>query len=363
MKVFIIAGQTSGFGGVETVVKKFYQLLSADPEFDCQLMICGTPKTNHSLDWLKNIPHKVLANKIPFRALVKWVAKSQIIKEIKRNTPEVIISYDAFGTEVSRYAIDASKQKVKLISWPHFSFHTFSSKNKNRLLMADYYFAICDEIKQQIIQCDVNEANVFTIYNPVSKTNILISRPDDITKLLYVGRVQYEDQKNLKELFEALSKIKGQFTLDIVGGCNGEEKEKLLQLAEQLNISKSIFLHGWQSNPWQYVEKNIKHVSALIMTSRFEGFSVVLVEAMSYGVYCVSSDCQTGPKDVIKENINGNLYPLGQPNVLAQKLQSIIENRELPDGKIIKHSINHLYDDEYILNVKTILRQLVINLI
>lgn len=358
MKILIVAGQTHGFGGVETVVKKFYQLLSADPEFDCKLIICGPTKNQNSLNWLCDIPHKILAQKIPFRALVKWVAKTQIVKEIKCNKPDVIIAYDSFGTEISRYAINASKHNVKLISWPHFSFNTFSRKNQQRLLMADYHFAICDELKNQICQCGIDETNIFTIYNPVTKTDIVIPKPDNKTKLLYLGRVQYEDQKNLKELFEAISLIKGKFTLDIVGGCSSQEKEKLMQLADRLNISDLIYFHDWQNNPWQYVKTNIAQVTSLVMTSKFEGFGMVLVEAMSYGIYCVSSNCQTGPKDIIQENINGNLYSLGNINSLATILQSIVNHQKRSDYQLIKQSINHLYDDQYITNIKKVLREI-----
>lgn len=78
---------------------------------------------------------------------------------------------------------------------------------------------------------------------------------------------------------------------------------------------------------------------------------------MSYGIYCISSDCQTGPKDIIRLGINGKLYPVGDSVGLAGFLQEIIDGKSLPSGQEIKDSIYYLYDEAYISNVKTILQK------
>ncbi len=54
-----------------------------------------------------------------------------------------------------------------------------------------------------------------------------------------------------------------------------------------------------------------KNVTALLLTSAFEGFPMTLLEAMSYGIPCISSDCMSGPRDMIKPGLNGELYTRG----------------------------------------------------
>lgn len=358
MKIFLVAGHTSGVGGVETVLKKFNQLLAADPNIECTFFICGVPKSKQSLDWLTNIQHKLLAKKVPARFLVKVISQLKMAHYIKKEKPSSIIAYDAFGVVTSKKAIELSGLPVKLIAWPHFSFNSFSEKNQKRLAMADYQFAICDEIKAQMIEYGIKREQVFTIYNPTTRVESTITRVADRPKFLYVGRVQYADQKNLQELFRALALVRGEFSLDIVGGGEGPESLKLQQLAETLNISEKIHFHGWQTNPWDYVQQEIHNVTALIMTSSYEGFGMVLIEAMSYGIYCISSNCQTGPKEIVQDNINGHLYPLGDAMALAKELQNIVDGKELPLQQTIKDSIHHFYDEQYILNIKTILNKL-----
>ncbi|CDL79809.1 Lipopolysaccharide 1,6-galactosyltransferase (fragment) [Xenorhabdus cabanillasii JM26] len=74
---------------------------------------------------------------------------------------------------------------------------------------------------------------------------------------------------------------------------------------------------------------------------------MVLCEAISYGIYVISSDCQTGPSDIIKDGINGELYPLNNIDALSNKLQAIANGKQLPDYSTIKESITEFYDDKY----------------
>jgi UDP-D-galactose:(glucosyl)LPS alpha-1,6-D-galactosyltransferase len=356
IKIFLVAGQTTGFGGVETVLRKFYDLFASDVKFDCQFLICGTPKSQNSLAWLEGANYRQIATRLYSRALVKAASQFRIASVIKREKPDFIIGYDAFGVEIARKAIDLSRRKVNLVAWPHFSFNSFSDKNKKRLALADHHFAICDEIKAQMRDFGIEKSKIHTVYNSTDRVDHCLERPTDGAKFLYVGRVEYQSGKNLKELFEALSLLNGEFSLDIVGSGKDDDLNKLYQLAQTLGLSERIRFHGWQKAPWEYVRHHIKQVNCLVMTSTHEGFGMVLIEAMSHGVYCISSDCPTGPSDIIRRQTNGDLYSVGDSAALSQQLQQIIDGKALPSSAVIKHSIEHLYDDAYINHIKGILQ-------
>lgn len=66
---------------------------------------------------------------------------------------------------------------------------------------------------------------------------------------------------------------------------------------------------------------------------------MVLVEASAHGVYAISSNCETGPADIIKEGINGNLYPPDNPEQFVSLLQEIVDGKVLPAGTQIQHAI------------------------
>ncbi len=74
---------------------------------------------------------------------------------------------------------------------------------------------------------------------------------------------------------------------------------------------------------------------------------MVLCEAISYGIYVISSNCQTGPSDIVRNGINGELYPLNDIDILSNKIKEIVNGKQLPNYSNIKESITEYYDDIY----------------
>ncbi|WP_334468747.1 glycosyltransferase [Arsenophonus sp. PmNCSU2021_1] len=116
--------------------------------------------------------------------------------------------------------------------------------------------------------------------------------------------------------------------------------------------------HGWQPDPWFYIRNNIKTVSALLLTSSIEGLGMVLLEAISYGIYAISSNCPAGPEDIIKNDINGELFPVNDLPCFVNILQSIVDNKTLPSQVSIKNSISDFYEDSYFDRVNSSLKKI-----
>ncbi|MCV5863741.1 glycosyltransferase, partial [Escherichia coli] len=72
---------------------------------------------------------------------------------------------------------------------------------------------------------------------------------------------------------------------------DGSDFEKCQAYGRGLNIDDRIVWYGWQQHPWKLVQQDIKKVSALLLTSSFEGFPMTLLEALSWGIPCISADC------------------------------------------------------------------------
>ena len=90
-----------------------------------------------------------------------------------------------------------------------------------------------------------------------------------------------------------------------------------------------------------------EHASALLLNSNFEGLPMVIAEGMSYGIPAIATDCKTGPEDLIKSNLNGYLYPVGDYSKLSEYLKKFINDDVDFDSQKIKDSIDFLYDDSY----------------
>lgn len=144
-----------------------------------------------------------------------------------------------------------------------------------------------------------------TVYIP----HPLTFRKNDINNMtnkiaLNVGR--YTSDKRQELLIRCWAKIKNKngWQLWIVG--EGEEKNNLEKLIDELDLKNSVVLKPATKN----IESIYRKASLFLFTSRMEGFGMVLLEAMSFGIPCISFDCPSGPRDIIKNNKNGFLIKM-----------------------------------------------------
>jgi glycosyltransferase involved in cell wall biosynthesis len=155
-------------------------------------------------------------------------------------------------------------------------------------------------------------------------------------KILLVGRFAY--QKNPFAALEILAKIKNtDAVLEFVG--EGELEEQLKKKVAELGLESRVSFAGRQSDVIPY----LKNSDVLILTSKYEGFGMVLAEAIACGVPVVSFDCPTGPAEIIIDGENGYLIPAGDIDLFAQMLDKALV-REW-DYKKIMQSANKFHPD------------------
>ena len=166
-------------------------------------------------------------------------------------------------------------------------------------------------------------SNIAQIYNPCSISTPLYSTLEN-KRAIAIGRL--DAQKGFDNLIESWALVAKRFpdwTLDIF--CKGEQKEMFDKMIIENQLENIIFLKGVTND----VQKEFLDASLCVMTSRYEGFGLVLLEAMTCGVPCVSFDCEFGPNEIIKDDHNGFLVPVANVKLLADKICLLIENRKL----------------------------------
>lgn len=142
-------------------------------------------------------------------------------------------------------------------------------------------------------------------------------------RIISVGR--YSEQKGYDLLIEAWGRIAKNYPdwrIDIYG--NGEQEEVLQELIAKYHVADSFKLNP----PTQNIKDKYTESSIYVMSSRFEGFGLVLIEAMACGLPCISFDCPHGPADIIKNGENGILVENGNIEQLAKAIEYLINNEE-----------------------------------
>lgn len=154
--------------------------------------------------------------------------------------------------------------------------------------------------------------------NPLS-----IRQPvDSLDSKIIVSIGRLTSQKGYDLLIKAWTLVEKKhpdWSLHIYG--EGEDKEKLERLITRFNI-QSITLQGTTNN----VRSIYDGASIYVMSSRFEGFGMVLIEAQSRGLPIVSFDCPSGPAEIISEGIDGYLVENGNVKMLAERIAYLIDD-------------------------------------
>lgn len=161
--------------------------------------------------------------------------------------------------------------------------------------------------------------------------NVVTNYPEKITdvadrpkRIIAVGRLQA--QKGFDLLIQSWQLIAARhpdWQLVVYG--HGGDLQKLQQQLEKAGLTSSMTFAGATDN----IYKEYQNSAFYVMSSRYEGWGLVLVEAMSCGLPCVSFDCPYGPSDIIRDGEDGLLVENGNIQQLAEKMELLINNKEL----------------------------------
>ncbi|MGC4040132.1 MAG: glycosyltransferase [Flavobacterium sp.] len=169
--------------------------------------------------------------------------------------------------------------------------------------------------------------NCTTIYNPIQFPGSIAEKPADAPGkyLLYFGRLE-EEIKNLSLLLNAfaVSKIyESGFRLLIIG--DGSGKDFIAGKINMLGLDGFVQLLPFQKNITPYIQ----HARCSVLTSRFEGFPMSVIESLAAGTPVVSVDCETGPREIIQNGVNGLLVPNHNETAFAEALQLMAKDESL----------------------------------
>lgn len=258
------------------------------------------------------------------------VIQNNFVNYFNSKDYDVIIGNQGYYSAL--LSIIGGRLNAKTIGWQHNSYSAyFNTQNqyswnqdylfKKFIKNLDRYVVLTDDDKRLI---DENfNINSNRIYNPLSFTCNIKSNCEK-KNIICVGRL-VEKQKGLDLLIKAFHKVSinhKDWKLYIVG--DGDDKDKINELIYNLNLKNQIIIQSSTNNVKEYYLNS----SILVSSSRWEGFGLVITEAMECGLPVIAF-ANSGPKEIInKPSINGILVPCEDIEALANAMIDLIENEE-----------------------------------
>lgn len=321
-KICFFIGNISSNGGTERTAVLVANKLSKIG-YDITILSIRGKKSYYQLE--KNITLRFLYEKEIKGLKSVFIIPFLLRKKLKQEKYDYIIDVD---TIFSFFSIPASiKTKTEVISWEHFNYYFdigIKRRKWGRILAAKYAKYIITLTEEDKIAFSKNlklNSKIEYIYN---STPYPEEKRSECTSKFAISIGRLTDQKGFDKLLDIWRKIEERdkdWILYIIG--SGEDKEKLLKQKENLNLERVIFVENTKN-----IKEYYKKASIYLMTSRFEGLPMTLIEAQSFGLPIISYDIKTGPRDVISDNKDGYLIEEDNQEQFVEKFLELANNRD-----------------------------------
>lgn len=262
---------------------------------------------------------------------------------------DVVIDFDStFGSLIS------TKGTAKRISFFHFSFATELQRDKRHMKRRldnmkkyDHVVTLSNAMLEEARHVAPELEDKFVrIYNSVNLHRILVKAKAPVEDpringeyILAVERLE-ETQKDITTLIDAYAMLdqKPGITslppLYIIG--EGKSREEIERHINEHNLNEKIVLLGFIENPFPWMAK----ARLIVHSSKFEGLPTVLIEALMLNKIIVSSDCPTGPDEILKHGRAGILVPVGDVNGFSNAMERALYDKQL-QGNLLHEIKKH----------------------
>ena len=286
------------------------------------------------------------------RAIYSIFELRKLIKKDKNKFSKIIfISNQHFANIISVVALaNISWIKLILIERNNPIELDYSNNLKDKLIKflikitykySDTIISISKELGRDLEK--LCNKKVSTIYNASYDTNIFKLSKKKINKKskIILNIARFEKQKNHLMLLESFKNVHKQINAKLILVGYGSEKQNILQYINRNNLKKKVLLITDNKNIFSYY----KIADLFVLTSIYEGFGNVLVEAGMFKVPIISTNCKSGPKEILKNGKFGDLVNIGDTKRLSKL---ILKNLKKPNKiKILK-----MYESLKIFNIK-----------
>ncbi len=301
---------------------------------------------------------KILAPKQKFwdkmnRKVKYLISILLLIKEILNDRNLIVFSFQAniYCTIICKIFC------IKIITRPNVAPAKWS-KNIIQRKIFSFFFKLSNKVIVNSIEFKRKlkkelDVNSICIYNPLNKNEILkkskkrsikIFKKNKSLKIINVGRLT--DQKDQITFLRGLNELKNKVNFQAVILGKGELKNNLERYINENNLEKNVKIKDYVENPYPF----IRQADLFVLSSKFEGLPNVLLESLTLNKFIISSNCQTGPKEILMNGKGGFLFQVGNYRQLAQKIFIYKQNKNQSKKKL-KYAVKKIYRFDFQKNL------------
>ena len=349
MKIVYVIDSLGSKGGAERILSDKMNYLATHFNNNVFVITCYqnpliTPNVYYLSDQVKQINLNIsyysqYKYKYPKRLWVKYSIHRELCRQLKNTIfeikPDILIGLSYFmGDFVSSIKCNASK----IIESHEARIFTLSDNGLNRSWLSKIYMKFYRWAYFRTIETNADVVVTLTQGDAIEWKkarrvevipNFTTMRPNTQTynieskRVISVGRLEWQKgYDTLIEIWKVVSKKHPEWELAIFG--EGTLKDKLTSLIKTAKLT-NIHINPFTSN----ISDEYSKSSIFVLSSRFEGFSLVLLEALQHGLPCVAFDCPFGPSDIIEDNKLGYIVKCNDLQTFSEKICALIESVEL----------------------------------
>jgi glycosyltransferase involved in cell wall biosynthesis len=261
--------------------------------------------------------------------------------------PQVMISALFVANIIAAISKTASRSRTHLILTEHVPTRTYLQNEPRvlRRLCIPPLMRITYRMAQDIVAVSRGAAQSLAaaVGKNTSKRVRIILNPIDLARIekmaaaedtnitwtsstiINVGRLI--DQKDQETLIRAFAKVRSRRVCRLVILGEGEKRAALTALAENLSVGSDVLMPGFVTNPYSWMRKS----ALFVLSSKFEGLPTVLIEAMQCGTPVISTDCPSGPAEILENGRWGKLFSPGDIDALARAMDDALDGKFVAD--------------------------------
>jgi glycosyltransferase involved in cell wall biosynthesis len=336
-KILFVIPSLAGAGAERVLI---YLLQYLDRNLFCPILVVF----NETNAYVNQVPEDVVAFNLNKKGPLDFFRLiSRLSKIIQREEPDLILSFLTYTNYLTLIATSYSGHKIPVVLTEHNTLSKSLTNErfeyiKKRIIQQFYPKAERIIAVSRGVKADLAEKyfpfpdRISVIYNSVDIEKIdgltkeKLDHPwfnDDIPIIVSAGRLDV--QKDYPLLLKTAASLRDQLVVRLIILGKGRQRKTLEMLAGQLGIDDNVGFMGFKTNPFKYIAK----ASIFVLSSSFEGFGNVIIEAMACGTPVISTRCPHGPDEIITNGVNGLLVPVGDVDTLAGAILRLLKDEPL----------------------------------